>query len=412
LNPEEKRILTVTCFGHFMSHCNMLVFPALLVPLASGLGMKLGAVMELSFWMYLLFGVTALPWGLVTDRLGARPLMMLFFLGAGLCAVGAAFSLDDPHRLSLYLAGVGLFSGIYHPAGLGLVARGVERLSLGMAYNGMFGNLGLAAAPLMAGLVNWISGPQAAYLVLAGLNLAGLVMFFLMRVDEPERPADKASRSTAGLWGTFVILLGAMMLGGFTYRGATITVPAYFELKTPAIMDWLGGLGAGGLSSNLVATLLTSFIFVVGAVGQYSGGRLGERIDPRWGYLLYHAIALPAVVAMAFLANLPLVLAALVYLFFLLGMQPMENTLVARLSPPAFKHSAFGAKFVLTFGIGSVAVLVAGLTQEAWGMDKVFLILGLVSAMLVAAIGVLIWRTGPQSGAGAPARPEGSAGAR
>jgi hypothetical protein len=45
-------------------------------------------------------------------------------------------------------------------------------------------------------------------------------------------------------------------------------------------------------------------------------------------------------------------------------------------------------------------------------MDKVFLILGAVSALLVAAIGVLIWRTGPQSGAGAPARPEGSAGAR
>jgi MFS family permease len=58
----------------------MLVFPALVLPLASQLGMELSQILNLSFWMYLLFGLTALPWGLAADRWGPRPLLVLFFL--------------------------------------------------------------------------------------------------------------------------------------------------------------------------------------------------------------------------------------------------------------------------------------------------------------------------------------------
>lgn len=393
MDSKERRILAVTCFGHFMAHFNMLVFPPLVLPLARRLGLEMGQALELSFWMYLLFGVSALPWGLAADRMGAKPMMMLFFGGAGLCGLGAAFSLDTPLAFSLWLGGIGLFSGIYHPAGLGLIARGVQNTAMGMAYNGMFGNLGLAAAPLVTGLVYWLWGPVACYLVLAGLNLAGVGLMALTAVSEPPRPVGREARRAGGLVVPFLILLWAMMLGGFAYRGATVTVPAYFELKTPAIMHWLAQIGAGALSGNLVATMLTSFIFLLGMLAQYSGGWLGSRIDPRWGYFIYHAISIPAVFLMAWTSDVPLVLLTLVYLFFLLGMQPMENTLVARLSPPAFKHSAYGAKFVLTFGIGSLSVMVVGAVERAWGLEQVYTLLGFVTLVLVASIGLLIWRT-------------------
>ncbi len=393
MNSQERGILAVTCFGHFMSHFNMLVFPALVLPLSRQLGLSMAQTLELSFWQYLLFGITALPWGLATDRVGARSMLRLFFLGAGLCGLGAAFFLETPWLLALCLGGIGLFSGIYHPAGLGLIARGIQRTSMGMAYNGIFGNLGLAAAPLITGLVFWVWGARAAYVVLGGLNFVGLATMFVLSVEEPPRAQGKEARSASGMVTPFLILLVAMMLGGFTYRSTTVTVPALFELKTPFIVEWLRALGWGGISGNLVATMLTSAIFVVGAVGQYCGGRFGERFDPRWGYLIFHAVSLPAALAMAWTADLPLFLVTLVYLFFLLGMQPMENTLVARLSPPAFKHSAYGAKFVLTFGVGSLAVIVAGSVEKAWGISQVFLVVAAVTVALVAAIGVLISRT-------------------
>lgn len=395
MNHKERSILVVTCFGHFMSHFNMLVFPAMVLPLTGLLNLEIGQVLALSFWMYLLFGITALPWGLLADRIGAKPLLMIFFLGSGLCGFAAALNIDNPTVFSLCLAGIGFFSGTYHPAGLGLIARGIERVSLGMAYNGIFGNLGLAAGPLATGLLLWLWGPAAAYWMLGAMNLLGLVLIMTQSLSEPPRQTDEGARSTTGLLAPFLILLVAMMLGGIVYRGATLTLPAFFELNTAGLLAWISEVWPKDPSANLVATLTTSLIFVIGAAGQYAGGRYGEKYDLRWGYILFHSMSLPALLAIGFLQDVPLILAATVYLFFLLGMQPIENTLVARLSPPAFKSTAYGTKFVLTFGVGSAAVHMVSAVQETWGIAYVFMTMAMVTVLLLATIGLLISKTDP-----------------
>ncbi|MFW6244133.1 MAG: hypothetical protein ACOC15_03250, partial [Desulfovibrionales bacterium] len=84
MNARERTILWHTCFGHFLSHFNMLAFPALVIPLTGLLGLDMAAVLGLSFWMYLLYGLMALPWGMLADRMGVRALFVLFYLGAGL----------------------------------------------------------------------------------------------------------------------------------------------------------------------------------------------------------------------------------------------------------------------------------------------------------------------------------------
>ncbi|MCB2227352.1 MAG: MFS transporter [Desulfarculaceae bacterium] len=393
MNPEEKHILAVTCFGHFLSHYNMLVFPSVVLPLAALLNLPLAAVLGLSLWQYLLFGLTALPWGLACDRFGAKPLMMVFFMGAGLCGLAAAWFVDDATMLSLCLAGVGLFSGCYHPAGLGLVARGVQRIARGMAFNGIFGNLGLGASPLITGLMVWLWGPRAGFVAMGVLNLAGFGLMAALKLDEPPRASGEDARSAKGLVGPFLILLVAMMLGGITYRGLTVSLPSYLEIDAPALLSWFQAVFGAGVTGNFMATLITAFIFTVGAAGQYFGGWVGERIDPRWGYLTFHAISIPAVFLMAWASNLPLVILAMIYVFFLLGMQPMENTLVSRLSPPAFKHTAYGTKFILTFGVGAFAVKVAGWVEAAWGLGAIYLGIGCVTLALVGTIAILISRT-------------------
>ena len=52
MDSRESRILVATCYGHFMSHFNMLVFPAVVLPLANRLNMSMGYILDLSFWMY------------------------------------------------------------------------------------------------------------------------------------------------------------------------------------------------------------------------------------------------------------------------------------------------------------------------------------------------------------------------
>lgn len=394
---SERRILINTCYGHLLSHLNMLVFPAVVLPLTQVLDAEMAGVLAMSFWMYLLFGLTALPWGLAADRWGARPLMSIFYAGAGLTAISAAAFLHQPEIFVLSLAALGLFSGIYHPTGLGLISKQMIRVSRGMGINGMFGNLGIATAPLLAGFINWLWGPRLVYLILGGLNLAGLVLLWVFPLRRGTGAERAVSAKDNGRLSAFLILLAAMMLGGIVYRGATVILPAYFELKGPGIFNWLQAAGARQLSPNLVATGLVSMIFLIGMLGQYTGGMIAERHSTRYSYLLFHAVTIPAAFGIALTSDLPLVFAAAVYVFFLLGMQPIENTLVASFTPKRFHHSAFGLKFVLTFGVGSLAVKAVAALQNRAGIEAVFSGLGMTSTLLVLVIVVLIRRTSIQA---------------
>ncbi len=395
MTARERRILSITCFGHFMSHFNMLAFPALVLPLSGRMNLEIPGILDLAFWMYLLFGVTALPWGMVADRIGGGSLMRLYFLGAAVCSFGAAFWIDSPHRLALALAGLGLFCGIYHPTGLGLISKGVKQVSMALGYNGMFGNLGLAAAPVLTGLLNWLWGPAAAYLVLGGLNLLGLAATALLPLERRSVRAGKTPESGGGRGNpsAFLILLVAMMLAGLAYRGATLLMPTYFQLKNIGIAEAFSRLSAGRLSDNLTATLVTSAIYLVGVLGQYMGGKIAEGRDPRIAYLAFHAVCGPAAFLMAVSSDLPLVALSLVYFFFLLGGQPIENTLVARFAPPRLHHSAYGTKFILTFGVGALAVPLVGSIQAAWGIEACFPVLGTMSLGLVAVAFLLAKKT-------------------
>lgn len=388
MTERERTVLSLTCFGHFMSHFNMLVFPALLLPLSGELGLDMADTLALSFSMYLLFGITALPWGMAADRFGARRLLILFHFGAGCCGLACAFFLHSPGGLTLSLAGIGLFSGIYHPAGLGWISREMKRTSYGLAINGMCGNIGLAMAPLLAGLVNWLWGLKAAYMTVGVLNLAGLLLIFRTPVNHVTTGEETKTGETRHALTPFLFLLVAMMLSGVVYRGTSVTLPAYFELKNTGIFQWLSQ-HLHTLSTNVTATTTTSFIYLVGMAGQYFGGRVAERISLGLGYLIFHAITIPAALFMAVSADLPLVMLAMIHSFFLLGMQPIENTLVARLTPRHLHHSAFGMKFVLTFGVGALSVKMVEWVREGFSLEAVFPSLALVSTILVATIALL-----------------------
>jgi len=393
LQSEERRILIVAYFGHFMCHYNLLVFPALVLPLAGILKMDLAQVLQLSFLQFLLFGVSALPWGIAADRWGGRPLMILMFLGAGMSGFAAAFWIEDPVRLSLSLGALGLFSGIYHPIGMGLISKGVKRLNVAMGYNAVFGGLGLVVAPAATGIVNWAWGPSAAYLLVGTINLVGMALPVFLRLAQPQHKENSPAETGNGLLGAFIILLVATMLGGIAYTGSSVILPAYIELKSHALLQAVSAAFNRDISSNLFATSVTAVIYTVGMLGQYIGGHAGERFDVRYTYLVFHLFCLPAALLMAFTQNLPLVALGSVYFFFLLGTQATENTLVAALAPKRLHHSAFGMKFILTFGVGALAVKILGWIDTAWGSEATFLALSINSALLVVTIVLLILRT-------------------
>lgn len=417
MNTQERALLSATGYGHFLSHFNMLVFPALALPLSKHFGLDLAATLDLGFWMYLLFGITALPWGMLADKFGPRPLLALFYLGGGCSGLAAAAFVDTPSAFQLALVGIGIFSGIYHPAGLGWIATGIpRRTAAAMAINGIFGSLGLAMGPLLAGLINWLFGVQAVYLCLGLMNIAGLFILLLTNRTAAQKISTQKTSSLAQeqvgkqagekeqftAWKGFVVLLGCMMLGGVVYRGATVTLPALFERNLPAVVTAVNNLFQGGalsgtlsgtISSNLVATVTIGMLYLIGMYGQYMGGRFGERFDLRYGYLGFHLITIPFAFLIGTATDIPLILLAALHSFFLLGMQPLENTLVAKLTPAWMRSSAYGMKFILTFGVGALSVKLIKIVEQGWGLPLVFPVLGTISVLLVVMIGVLIIST-------------------
>ena len=357
---NEKKILFFCGSGHFYVHFYMVMFPSLALWIRSDLHMSLPDTLNLGFWMYLLFGVVGLPMGALADRWSGRNLMVIMLTGSGLSALACAMS-SSPTGLMLGLAAVGLFASMYHPVGLGMISKCCKNRGRALGLNGVFGNLGMALAPFLAGAVAYLSSWRASY-ALSGL-IALLIGAAMLRVRIDERPLSRdepegkrASAAANGLY--FALIMCCVLISGFYYRGTIVSLPAYFE-ENVRVLEGLFRFGSDirlSGSQSLGAVLLVSGVYLVGVFGQLAGGYAADRIDLRAAYLLFHAMSLPFMAFMAMSAEWPLLGVSVVYLFFSLGMQPIENSLVARLTPNRLRSFAYGFKFILVFGVGSFSV--------------------------------------------------------
>ncbi len=393
-SPEEHRILLVTCPAHFLTHFLTLAFPAIAIPLTTAFGMPLEDVVKLSFWMYLLYGVLALPVGIAADRWRAKPMLVagVATMGAGLIAAGMSTS---PATMTLALAVVGVGASVYHPAGLALISRTVRQRGVALGVNGVYGNLGISLAPLVTGALSWAFGWKTALFVLGGVGLATAAWIQSQHVDEsirPEakRPAHEGVRRRE-MARYFAIVCVALVLGGIAYRGNMLLLPAYMELKTTFLAHFLERLPLpqGHSTATLAATILASLVLFAGLFGQMVGGRLADRWELRRAYLLFHAMSLPFILLMAFTGNVALVACAIAYEFFSLGMQPIENSLIASMTPDRWRSTSYAVKFTLNFGVGSLVVPLIAPIKQAYSLEMVYAFLAGVVFLLVLTIATL-----------------------
>ncbi|MEA3487182.1 MAG: MFS transporter [Thermodesulfobacteriota bacterium] len=392
---NEKKIMLFTCVGHFFTHFYEVMFPALAIPLMISLKMNLEDVLMLGFLMYLLYGLAALPWGMISDRFNNRITLIIFFAGTGSGAILTAFS-DTRASIMFSLAIIGFFASIYHPAGMGLISLGMKNRGMALGINGVAGNLGMVSAPFAAGLLNWLIGWKATYLMIGTLSIIWGIMLFMVNIDETpvhaEAGGNAPNSENNNNMKYFLILCVIMTIAGLVYRGNSIVLPAYLELKASFLWDFLSGIDLHNITGakTAVAALLTSLIYMFGIMGQIAGGRMADRYDLRWMYLAFHSISLPFIILMGVLSQELLVISAAIYIFFSLGMQPIENSLVAKYTPSRWRSTGYGIKFILVFGIGSLAVYIVGWIKETWNLGAVYFFAGSMVVFMVFLIAILI----------------------
>ena len=114
-----------------------------------------------------------------------------------------------------------------------------------------------------------------------------------------------------------------------------------------------------------------------------------RRYSPRWVYLVFWALLIPALVVVTVVSGFSLIFSMLLAMSFLVTFAAAENMLVARYTPFQWRSVAYGARFVLALGIGGVTVYLAGdLYDQSGDFDQLFLMFA--GSAVIAVIGALL----------------------
>ncbi len=371
--------------AHFQSHVMMLIYPTVVIALEATFDMPYGELLTLSFAGFVLYGVAALPAGWLGDRWSAPAMLAICFFGTGAAGIAAGFA-SGPAGIAVALAGIGLFSSIYHPVGTAYVVANAEARGRALGINGVFGTAGVACAPLIAGGLTALFGWRAAFLVPGAVCLlTGLAFLFAMKgmADGvrarkfPERHDIPRRQAIRGL----AVLCLTVLCVGLLAQAMTVGLPKVFAVRAPAIVEQAGIVGAGGLASAALA---------IGALGQLAGGWLADRYRLTLVYPAMQAILIPTALLAGELAGLPLVGAAGAVMFLIASSLPAENSLVARYCPAQWHATAFGTKFVLGLGVSSLAIPAVGRIYDATGgFWWMFAGMAMLAAVVVCAAALL-----------------------
>ena len=369
----QRRILSTTCMSHGLIHVCELCVPPLLVLIQRQFAVddfRMGQVVTV---YGMLFGLGALPAGVLVDRLGSKALLALCLWGASASMLGMALA-PTIGWFTLCAACMGLCLSGYHPAGTALITHFVPTSGRVFAIHGMAGSIGVASASAIAGALGAVAGWRWALVLLALPGLAlGVRVLALPKPDARPHPSARAS----GHWRRLVLLLVAAGFMGIVYRGMTTFLPKL--LSTTYTANVQTGTAVGGA--------LTTAALLFGVVGMHTAGRISDSgRHPASVFLWGAALQAPLLVAMAYVGGPALFALAVAVAFFHFFTQPVGNQLVAQLTSPSARGLGYGLYFFVAFGAGSTGAALSGWVSDNLGLSAIFAVLAGVLAPAVLAV--------------------------
>ncbi|TKX79530.1 MFS transporter [Halorubrum sp. SD626R] len=392
MDAAERRIVGFTAGAHALVHTYELSIPILLtvwIAEFSTTAAALGGVVTIG---YGLFGIGALPGGILVDRIGSKPLIIACLSGMAGSFLLVSLAPTLP-ILTLAIALWGVTASVYHPAGLALISTSVDRRGTALGYHGIGGNLGIALGPLATALLllafDW--EVVAALLAVPALLVAG----YGATVDVGEESAESGrggsdTDTTAMTLHSVVGDTRALMAGGFVLVLAfAVSSGLYYRTFLTFLPDLLGDVLSGLVDVQLIdpespyaeefdlARYLYVAVLTVGVFGQYLGGRIADRVRPERG--LIGLMSVLAALALLF-APASETTAAFLAVSLLLGValftvQPLSQATVAAYSPPDSRGLSFGFTYLAIFGVGSLGAALAGTVLTRAGPDELFVVL-------------------------------------
>lgn len=386
-NHVVRIILLVSC-AHALVHLLEQSIASVEQVISSEFSLTLKQSGFLGSALRLPYGIGAFFAGLLADRFGEKRILVLYLFGSAIVSVSFVAS-GGASVIYCQLFAMGAFASMYHPAGLSLLAHETTPATRARALgiHGIFGSLGIASAPFMAGLMLSVRpGDWRGYYVLLGVvsfSLAMLVWVFLRPkprpavADQPpaapidddsaagaEQSVDAPSRESTlqfQLWPYTALVLGTA-LGGTIYGAVLHFLPRY--LKESGALAPLEGLIGRPIADEALGNYAAAVALICGAFGQWTAGRMAK---PRTLPLLLSAVYvanIPFLVWMTFAEGGQRLLAACLWAFVHFMNQPLYNSLIPEFLPRRRLSVGFGFSNMMGFGVGAFGPPLVALFDE------------------------------------------------
>ena len=364
--------------SHFLDHFIMLIFAKAAYDAGRHFGMSYDEIIIYGVAGFILFGAVAPLAASLADRFSRSLLLVIYHFGIGLAAILAGFA-QTVWQLSAAIGLIGVFASIYHPVGIAMLIKSNRRIGFRLGINGVFGNMGVAAAPLIAGILLTMGDWRLCFILPGIFCLIYGFAFITALEEEYQQPTKKKQVKKSGFSPNWKLALAAVFLstasGGFVFSAMTFVVPRYFEISMVSIS-----------SSVAITGLLASLVYACASFTQIAVGWIIDRVEPKWVLFGIGIGQIFFIFLTSQFTDYALFFAMLIAMSFVFGQIPITDTILSRYVPDEWRAKALSLKFMLNLVVGAAVLPICGiLLQSGMMMSSLFVILSCIAALVVAS---------------------------
>lgn len=362
-------ILIFAAAAHFLHHVLLSLYVTLVLVLTIEWRMDYASLIALWTIGSMMVGLGAPLAGWLADRWGETRVMIVLFFGLGVTSILCGLA-QSPLWMQILLTLLGAFGAIYHPVGNSWVVHHATEPGRAVATAGIFGSFGVAAGPVIAGLLTDAIDWRAAFIVPGIVTLAfGVALTFAYlkgritntRGDHAGDPLS--SLTSSALRAMFGLLAVTMTLTLIAYTAFATALPKFIEFAT----KWEA-------SDLTLIGLAVGAIHLSGSFAQFVGGHFADKGVTRFAYSVSFVVLAAALAAASIAHGWLLVLVAIAAIFVFEMISPLETLLVARMAPPSRRGLFFGFRYALAVvGAPAGVSLVAALYDPTFGFTTLML---------------------------------------
>jgi MFS family permease len=379
---HNKPTVLLLNIGHALDHMFLLIFATAVTSIAQDFGVaRWEDLMPYSVAAFFFFGLGSLPAGRMGDLWGRRQMMILFFAGIGLASILVALT-NSPLQLALALALLGCAASIYHPIGIPMLVQGATRPGWTIGVNGLAGNLGLALAAVVTGLLIKYLGWRMAFVIPGVISVLCGLAFAWCAPKEATAPAKK--KATAGRHDG--ISMARLML---IMTIAATTGSMLFNFSTSSNYELLSSKFAEISKDPAQLGFFLALVYVLASLTQLLIGNLLDKVALK---TLYRGVIFAQVVALLLATHANgwgFYLAQLLFMAAIFGAIPFTDAMIVRYVDDAMRSRVSGMRLAVAFGASSLAVWLIGPIVKAAGFTTLIWVMVATSCVTFIVVNLL-----------------------